>query len=238
MPSVLLVVSQFTAMPATKAEASKGVTPPQTGWYLPEVAHPYYVFKKAGYEVVFVSPKGGDAACDESSLSAYAEDAESQQFKTEQMHNDGTSLKTVSLAELPKPAAEYSAIFYAGGHGVMWDFPDCEAQNKAAAAIYEKGGVVSAVCHGPAALVNIKLSDGSHLVAGKLVTGFTNTEEDAVQKSEVMPFMLETVLKERGARFVSVKDWGTNTVTDERLVTGQNPQSAGGCAEAVVKALQ
>ena len=238
MTSVLLVVSQHTDLPATKAEQSKGTTPHKTGWYLPEVAHPYYAFKRAGFEVVFVSPKGGDALCDESSLAAYAEDKESQQFKADVMGKEGTNLKTVSLAELPKPAVEYSAIFYAGGHGVMWDFPDCEVLNKAAAAIYEKGGVVSAVCHGPAGLVNVKLSDGTYLVDGKLVTGFTNTEEDAVEKSEVMPFMLETVLKERGARFVSVKDWGAHSASDARVVTGQNPQSAGACADAVIKALQ
>lgn len=238
MPSVLLVVSQYTDMPATKEEASKGVVPPKTGWYLPEVAHPYFVFNKAGYEVVFVSPNGGDAQCDVSSLEAFAGDAESQQFKKEFMHNEGTALKTVSVAELPKPAADYDVIFYAGGHGVMWDFPECEAQNKAAAAIYEKGGVVAAVCHGPAGLVNIKLADGSYLVDGKLVTGFTNSEEDAVQKSEVMPFMLETVLKERGAKFVSMKDWSANAIADSRIVTGQNPQSAMCCADEVVKALQ
>eukprot|EP01061_Rhynchopus_euleeides_P025320 TRINITY_DN408_c0_g1_i4.p1 TRINITY_DN408_c0_g1~~TRINITY_DN408_c0_g1_i4.p1 ORF type:complete len:264 (+),score=123.86 TRINITY_DN408_c0_g1_i4:73-792(+) len=234
--SVLLVVSQHTEMPATAAQKKEGVVPTATGWYLPEVAHPYAVFKAAGYDVVFVSPKGGDAGCDVSSLEAFAGDAESQKFKEQHM-KEGKSLATVSLAELPKPAAQYDAIFYAGGHGVMWDFPDCEAQNKAATAIYEKGGVVAAVCHGPAALVNVKLSSGEYLVAGKFVGGFTNTEEDAVAKSEVMPFMLETTLKERGAKFVSVKDWAELSVVDERLVTGQNPGSATATAKDVVSVL-
>merc|ERR1712173_19097 len=120
----------------------------------------------------------------------------------------------------------------------MWDFPDCEAQNKAAAAIYEAGGIVSAVCHGPAGLVNVKLSSGEYLVAGKKVTGFTNDEELAAGKTEVMPFRMETLLKDRGAKFQCAKNWACNVEVSDRLITGQNPASASATAQAVIEALE
>ena len=107
-----------------------------------------------------------------------------------------------------------------------------------ATAIYEKGGIVSAVCHGPAGLVNIKLSDGKLLVEGKTVTGFTNSEEDAISKTEVMPFLLESTLIEKGAKFSRVKDWGANVEVSERVVTGQNPASAEPAAQAVIDLLE
>ena len=108
----------------------------------------------------------------------------------------------------------------------------------AATGIYEAGGIVSPVCHGPAGLVNIKLSDGKHLIEGKTVTGFTNDEEDAVQKTEVMPFALESVLIDRGAKFTRVKNWGANVEVSDRVVTGQNPASAEPTAQAIIGLLE
>merc|ERR1719474_47938 len=238
---ILLVVSGYSDMPATEAEKKEEKEPGKTGWYLPEVAHPYNEWVAKGYEITFVSPNGGEAPCDVSSIEAFKEDDGCNKF-LEAMKADGTytesgTLNTVKVADI-KDAESFNVIFYAGGHGTMWDFPDDKDLQKVAAAIYEAGGVVSAVCHGPAGLVNIKLSNGDHLVKGKKVTCFTNSEEDAVKKSEVMPFMLETVLKERGAEFSGADDWAANAVTSERLVTGQNPASAGPVAKAVIELLE
>merc|ERR1712130_871378 len=127
-----------------------------------------------------------------------------------------------------KDAAKYDVIFYVGGTGVMWDFPDNDAQNKVAAALYENGGIVSAVCHGPAALVNVKLSDGKNLIDG----------EAAIGKTKVVPFLLETALRNKGAITSAVKNWGSNVEVDGRLVTGQNPGSASGAAKAIAELLE
>eukprot|EP01084_Bolivina_argentea_P174288 301920_1 len=233
---ILLVVTNFTDMPPTEEEKKENKTPSKCGWYLPEVAHPYMAFKAKGYEIKFVSPSGGLADCDVGSLTAFANDDDCNQFKKEQM-NENNQVETVKITDI-NDSNKYDVIFYAGGHGTMWDFPDNEAQNKTASEIYENGGIVSAVCHGPAALVNIKLTDGTYLIAGKRVTGFTNEEEDAVKKSSVMPFMLETALKNRGATFSCVKNWGSCCQVSERVVTGQNPASAGPAAKAIIQLLE
>jgi len=233
---IIIVVSSYTDMPQTAAQKKENKQPEKTGWFVPEVAHPYNVWKAKGYDITFVSPKGGLADADESSVSGYAKDEECQKF-TKELLNEKSQLKTVKITELNE-VAKYDAIFYAGGHGTMWDFPDNKAQNEAGAAIYEAGGIVSAVCHGPAGIQNIKLSNGKYLVDGKTVTGFTNDEELAAGKTEVMPFRMETVLKDHGAKFSCTKNWGCNVETSERLVTGQNPASAGAVGQAVVDLLE
>lgn len=119
----------------------------------------------------------------------------------------------------------------------MWDFPSSVDVQRLSAAIYERGGVVAAVCHGPAALVDVRLSSGEYLLAGKRVTGFTNAEEDASELTQVMPFLLETRMIERGATFESAEIWAPKVVTDGRLVTGQNPASAAGVGSEVVRVL-
>ena len=252
---IIIVVSSYTNMPQTEAEKKENKQPHKTGWYVPEVAHPYNLWKEKGYEITFVSPNGGLADADEGSVKAFADDAECQKF-TKALMNEKSQIETVKISEITD-VESYDAIFYAGGHGTMWDFPDNEvqiilmrwcvqmcilfvlqAQNKAATAIYEAGGIVSAVCHGPAGLVNIKLSNGEYLVNGKTVTGFTNDEELAVGKTEVMPFRMETVLKDRGAKFQCTKNWACNVEVSERLITGQNPASASALGQAVIDALE
>lgn len=131
----------------------------------------------------------------------------------------------------------YAAIFYAGGHATMWDFPDNAELAAIAARIYERGGVVAAVCHGPAGLVNVKLSDGRCLVAGKDVSAFTNDEERAVGLYDAVPFLLADALQERGARHVPASNFQVQVVVSGRLVTGQNPASAKGVAEAMLPLL-
>ncbi|MFV8259534.1 type 1 glutamine amidotransferase domain-containing protein [Bdellovibrio bacteriovorus] len=208
----------------------KGSTGQQTGWYLSEVTHVYYPLIKAGYKVEFASPKGGVATMDESSLDL--KDPDNKKFVEDkklmaQMQN--------TLAVSKVNAKDYQLIHFAGGHGAMWDFANSPDMDKLTAAIYESGGIVSAVCHGPAALVNVKLSNGEYLVKGKDVSAFTDAEENEVGLSKVVPFMLESTLRERGATMHPVKNWNSQAIVSERLVTGQNPQSGHAVAKKLVE---
>jgi putative intracellular protease/amidase len=208
----------------------KGNTGKPTGYYLSEVAHPWEVLHEAGFEIDFVSPKGGKAPVDGFNL----EDPINKKFWNDTKYR--TKIENTLKPSEVKPG-EYVAILYAGGHGTMWDFADNAELAKIAAQIYENQGVVSAVCHGPAALVNVKLSDGSYLVAGKKINAFTNEEEIAAGLEKVVPFMLETKLIERGAQFEKSGLWQKHVVADQRVVTGQNPQSAQGVGEATLAEL-
>lgn len=208
-----------------------GNTGKGTGFYLPEVTHADAAFEQAGIEVEFVSPKGGKAPMIGIDLQdplnkAFLEDS----AKLAKVEN------TLTPAEI-KPS-HYDAIFFAGGHGTMWDFPDNEQLARIATAIYEQGGIVGAVCHGPAGLVNIKLSDGSYLVAGKTVAGFTNEEEAAVELSEVVPFLLASKLSDCGAIYTKADNFQGHVVVSDRLVTGQNPASAKGVGVEMVKLMK
>lgn len=210
----------------------KGATGIPTGFWLSELTHPMAKFEAAGYETVLASIKGGKPPIDPASFSSidpinkkYWDDANFQKKYQNTLKLDDVNPK------------DYAAIFFAGGHGVMWDFPDSAAVDKVTREIYENGGVVSAVCHGPAALVNVKLSDGSYLVAGKNVTGFTNAEEDEAEGTAIVPFLLADKLNEHGAKHHAAESWTDNVVVDGRLVTGQNPASAASVGNAVVKIL-
>ena len=216
---------------ALTSHDKKGTTSGEpTGAYLPEIAHPHAVFVAAGYTVDLVSTRGGPVPLDgvdrsDAVSAAFLDDVEIARQLRE------------SPASTSVDPARYAAIFFAGGHGAMWDFPDAQAFSNAASAIYDAGGVVGAVCHGPAGLVNVRLSNGGYLVAGKAVTAFTNEEERAVKLDTLVPFLLETRLRERGARFEGAPNWQEKVVVSERLVTGQNPASAAGVAKAMVTVL-
>jgi len=209
----------------------KGSTGKPTGFYLSEVAHPWEILHSAGYEIDFVSPKGGKPPVDGFDL----EDPINKKFweNTEYRYKIEHTMKPSEVYP-----AEYIAIFYAGGHGAMWDFSDNATLAKIAADIYEHNGVVSAVCHGPAGLVNIKLSNGKYLVDGKKINAFTNEEENAVGLSDVVPFLLEQKLIERGAKFEKSGLWQVHAVTDQRVVTGQNPASATEVGKSVLQEIQ
>lgn len=209
----------------------KGDTGQPTGYYLAEVSHPWDVLHNAGYEIDIVSPKGGKAPLDGFNL----EDPINKKFWEDTKYR--TKIENTMKPSEVKPE-EYSAIFYAGGHGTMWDFADNAELAKIASKIYENNGIVSAVCHGPAGLVNIKLSNGKYLVDGKKINAFTNEEESAVGLEKVVPFMLETTLIERGAKFEKSGLWQKHVTTDQRVVTGQNPQSAKGVGEATLVELK
>jgi len=203
----------------------------KTGYFLSEVAHPWKVLHEAGYEIDFVSPKGGEAPVDAFDLN----DPINKEFWENAEYN-----KKIKNSMTPNQVdpSQYKGIYYAGGHGTMWDFPQNETIAEIAATIYEKGGVVGAVCHGPSGLVNIKLSNGKYLVDGKKVNSFTDAEENIVGGTDILPFMLETKLREHGAIYEKSDPWQVHVVVDQRLVTGQNPMSAISVGEAMVYALK
>lgn len=207
--------------PRDAADATPG------GFYLPEVSGPYFIFTKAGYLVDFVSPKGGKTHADGLDLS----DPDNAAFWNNPQLRTATEQ---TLSPRSVRASDYAAIFYAGGHATMWDFPDSRELSDLAAKIYDQGGVVAAVCHGPSGLLNIKLNDGRYLVQGKKVSAFTDDEERAMQMFEKIPFSLSDELQKRGAYHMPVPNFEKQVIISERLVTGQNPASANGCADAVV----
>jgi putative intracellular protease/amidase len=213
------------------SHGTKGSTGAPTGYHLMEVAHPWEVFTKAGYTIDFVSPKGGKAPVDGFNLN----DATNKAFWEDAVYHP-------KIENTMKPSdvnpAEYAAIYFAGGHGTMWDFADNTELATIAQKIYENNGAIGAVCHGPSALLNIKLSNGKYLVDGKKVNSFSNEEEIAVKLEEVVPYMLESQLIARGAKFEKSGLWQAHTVTDSRLVTGQNPASARGVGEALLKVVE
>lgn len=215
---------------AVTSHDKKGNTGEPTGAFVPEMAHPRAVFTQAGYTVELASTRGGPVPLDgvdrnDPVVVAFLDDPQVQKELRD------------SPASSSVDAARYDAIFFAGGHGAMWDFPDAQDFANAATRIYEAGGVVGAVCHGPAALVGVKLDSGELLVKGKRVSAFTNEEERAVKLDQVVPFLLESRLVELGAVHEAAPLWQEKVVTSDRLVTGQNPASAGGVAKAMVALL-
>ncbi|RUS96560.1 dihydroxyacetone kinase [Dulcicalothrix desertica PCC 7102] len=210
-----------------------GNTGKPTGFYLSEVSHPYAAFTQASYEVDFVSPTGKAAPIDPKS------NDKSDPKNLQLLQNKAVMAKiqdTLAPGEV-KPN-DYQAIFFAGGHGVMWDLPDNKPLQQLTASMYERGALVGAVCHGLAALVNVKLSNGEYLVKGKTVAAFTNDEEEAVGLTKVMPFLLESKLIERGAKHTKAANFQSHVVVSKRLVTGQNPASATGVGEKMVELMQ
>ena len=204
-----------------------------SGFYLSEVTHPYRILVDAGFAVDFVSPKGGKAPVDPDSLDL--KDGANAAF-----WNDPKLRSLVENTKNPSEvnAADYAAIYFAGGHAAMWDLPDDAAIAELTAAIYENGGVVGAVCHGPAALVNVKLKDGAYLLKDMFVAAFTNDEEREVGMDKVVPFKLADRLVERGAHHEAGPSWHINVCTSGRLVTGQNPESATRVGDAILTMLE
>lgn len=202
-----------------------------TGFAMVELTHPLEVFEAAGIPVEIASIRGGHPPIDFFDLS---DPVNAHYWKDK--HFRDTLAHSLVLGDLDP--SRYSAVFFAGGHGTMWDFADSEAVQKVIREIWEAGGIISAVCHGPAALVNAKLSDGSYLVTGRKLTSFTDEEETEVKYTKVVPYLLATTLKELGALHQSAPNWSENVVIDGRLITGQNPASARGVGAAVVEQLK
>lgn len=225
---VLIVVTSHD----TLGNSAVGNSSEKTGYWLGEVTHPYQKLQQAGFDVEIASILGGEAPVDARSLAD--KDPVNDWFMADNKHKNKLK-NTRKLSELQ--AKDYKAVLFAGGHGTMWDFPSDKALARLAADIYQQNGVVAAVCHGPAALLNIKLANGDYLINGKKLTGFSNTEEAAVKLTKVVPFSLEDELVKRGGRFEKAADWQVKVVADKRLVTGQNPQSAAEVGHVVVQLL-
>jgi len=211
--------------------AVKGATGIPTGYNLAEVTHQLEKLKDAGIAVEFASIKGGDAPLDG------LEDMNDPVIARFWADRDFRHAMANTLCIDEVDPSRYSAIFFAGGHGTMWDFPDNTAAQNAIREIDASGGIIAAVCHGPAALVNATKADGSLLVAGKRVAAFTDSEEEVVQSTHVVPFLLASTLNARGAQHQNGADWANNVVVDGRLITGQNPQSAASLGEQLRDAL-
>ncbi len=229
----LPVMAQNKVLMVLTSHAVMGDSGERTGFWLGELTHPYYVLVDAGFSVDIASIAGGPAPIDPRSMDE--DDPANQRFL-----KDANAMRGVMASRALKDIdpSEYRAVVYAGGHGTMWDFPGNDEVLRVTRAIWNHDGVVAAVCHGPAALVDLKLENGKPLIEGKSVAGFTNEEEASVQLTEVVPFSLQDRLKDSGAKFSEGAAFKPHVVVDGQLVTGQNPQSAKAVGEAVVKLLK
>ena len=211
-----------------------GDTGKPTGFWLEEFTAPYYAFTDAGADVTVVSPKGGHPPIDPRS-----DDPDNQTDTMLRFKKDPATQKvlanSVKLADVK--AADYDTIFYAGGHGPMWDLTNDKNSIALIEDFYNAGKPVAAVCHGPCVLLKATY-EGQPLVKGKRVTCFTNDEEEAVGLTKVMPFLVEDELKRLGGHFEKVENWAVLTIVDGRLITGQNPASSGPTAKELLKVLQ
>ena len=212
-----------------------GDTGKKTGFWLEEFASPYYVLKDAGAAITLASPKGGQPPCDPTSDLPENLTESTKRFRADKAAQAKLA-NTTRLIEVS--AADFDAVFYPGGHGPMWDMPDNATSIALIEAFVNADKTVAAVCHAPAAFVNVRGKDGEYLVKGKRVTGFTNAEEEAVGLTAVMPFLLEDRLKERGGVYSKGANWAPHVQVDGKLVTGQNPASSGPAAKALLKLLR
>jgi len=211
-----------------------GNTGRKTGFWLEELAAPYYVFKDAGAEIVLASPKGGQPPLDPKS-----NDPNSQTDLTRRFEADAAAkaqlASTVRLNSVK--ADDYDTVFYPGGHGPMWDLAEDPNSIKLIESFLAAGKPVALVCHAPGVLRHVKTADGKPLVEGKNVTGFTDSEEEAVGLTKVVPFLVEDELKAKGGHFSKTGDWGVHVVSDGLLITGQNPASSGPAAKVLLDRL-
>ena len=212
-----------------------GDTGHKTGFWLEEFAAPYYALKDAGAEIVIASPKGGQPPLDPKSDAEDAQSDDTRRFKAD-AEAQGLLANTVKLADVK--AEDFDAVFYPGGHGPLWDLandPKSIALIEAFAAAEKPTGFV---CHAPGVLKDVKGADGEPLVKGRAVTGFTNSEEEGVGLTEVVPFLVEDMLTAKGGRYSKGADWASYVLTDGTLVTGQNPGSSREAADALLALLK
>jgi putative intracellular protease/amidase len=210
-----------------------GSTGHTTGFWLEEFATPYFVFRDAGVELTLASPKGGQPPIDPKSDLPENQTAATARFKQDDVAKRALA-STVKLADVR--AADYSAVFYPGGHGPLWDLAESPLSITLLESFYSSGKPIALVCHAPGALRHVKYN-GAPLVKGKRVTGFTNEEEAAVQLTKVVPFLVEDELRRLGARFEKVPNWQPFSIVDGRLVTGQNPASSEPAAHDLMQLL-
>ncbi len=212
-----------------------GDTGEKTGFWLEEFAGPYYVFKDAGAQIVLASPKGGQPPLDPRSDAPAAQTANTARFRQD-AEASAALAATHKLAEVA--GGDYDAVFYPGGHGPLWDLAEDRDSIRLIEATLAAGKPLGAVCHAPGVLRHAKAADGTPLVKGRSVTGFTNTEEAAVGLTKVVPFLVEDMLKANGGTYSKKGDWQSYAITDGKLVTGQNPASSEAAAAAVLALLR
>jgi putative intracellular protease/amidase len=212
-----------------------GDTGKKTGFWLEEFASPYYVFKDANADVTLASPNGGQPPLDPKSDEPDFQTEATRRFKGD-VDSQAALANTLKLSDISPE--NYDAVFYPGGHGPLWDLAEDRSSIALIESMLSSGKPVAAVCHAPAVLRHAKAQDGSPLVMGKSVTGFSNTEEDAVQLSEVVPFLLEDELRAKGANYSKAEDWTPYAVADGTLITGQNPASSGLVAKKLLEKLK
>lgn len=208
----------------------------KTGFWLEEFAAPYYVFKDAGVEITLASPQSGQPPLDPKSDEPDAQTEANNRFRQDQVAQTALA-NTVKLSSIS--AQTYDAVFYPGGHGPLWDLSEDSDSIALIEALYASGKPVAAVCHAPGVFRHTKApDDGSPLVQNKSVTGFANTEEEAVGLTEVVPFLVEDELKKNGGKYSKAEDWQPYVVSDGNLITGQNPASSEAGAKAVLQQLR
>ncbi|WP_336977244.1 type 1 glutamine amidotransferase domain-containing protein [Brevundimonas nasdae] len=212
-----------------------GDTGKKTGFWLEELAAPYYALKDAGGEIVLASPKGGQPPLDPKSDDPDAQTDDTRRFKADP-EAQAALASTVVLSSVK--AEDFDAVFYPGGHGPLWDLAN-DADSIALIEAFAKADKPTGfVCHAPGVLKSVNGPDGKPLVNGRKVTGFTNSEEEAVGLTDVVPFLVENVLTANGGDYSKGPDWGSYVLTDGKLVTGQNPGSSHAAAEALLKLLK
>ena len=212
-----------------------GDTGKKTGFWLEEFAAPYYAFKDAGADVTLVSPQGGQPPLDPVSDEANAQTDATRRFKADPVAQAALA-HTGKLSEASGDS--FDALFYPGGHGPLWDLAEDLDSIKLIESMAAAGKIVCAVCHAPGVLRHAKAADGQPLVQGKNVTGFTNTEEAAVQLTDIVPFLVEDMLVKNGGQYSKGDDWAPYVVIDGKLITGQNPASSEPAALAVLRQLK
>ncbi|OAT20751.1 ThiJ/PfpI family protein [Buttiauxella noackiae ATCC 51607] len=211
-----------------------GNTGKPTGFWLEEFAAPYYVFHDAGLKITLASPKGGQPPLDPKSDEPDAQTDDTRRFRSDSAAQELLA-NTEKLENIH--ADDYDAVFYPGGHGPLWDLAEDPHSIKLIEQFWAAGKPVAAVCHAPGVLRKVTKPDGSPLVKGKRVTGFTNSEEEGVGLTAIVPFLVEDELKKAGGLFERTDDWGEYAVVDGHLVTGQNPASSTVAAEELLKLL-
>ena len=224
--NILMVLTSHDAL---------GDTGRKTGFWLEEFAAPYYAFKDAGAELTLASPKGGQPPLDPKSDEADAQTDATRRFKADDTAQAALA-RTAPLSHLK--ATDFDAVFYPGGHGPLWDLAGDSASIALIESMVAAGKPVAVVCHAPAVLRDVKAADNLPLVRGKNVTGFTNTEEQAAGLTDIVPFLVEDMLKQRGGHYSKAADWQPHVVIDGLLITGQNPASSEPAAVALLQKLK
>lgn len=211
-----------------------GNTGKKTGFWIEEFASPYYEMVDAGVQVTIASPKGGQPPIDpKSALPEFQTDA-TKRFDADKDLQEKLA-NTVVLSQVKEE--EFDAVFYPGGHGPLWDLANDENSIRLIESFWKSGKPVAAVCHAPGVFKSVKDENGEPLVKGKKVTGFSNTEEDAVELTDIVPFLVEDVLKNLGGEYSKGEDWASYVVQEGNLITGQNPGSSEETAKKLLETL-